>query len=162
MRRSELVGLDVSDLARADEGLVVTVRKSKTDQAQAGRKVGIPFGAHEGTCPVRAVLAWLHKSGIAEGPLFRPINRHGRLQGRRLSGRAVAEVVKRSLRAAGRSARGYSGHSLRAGLVTQAALSGVGERAIQEQSGHQSLAVLRRYIRDGSLFRENAAARVGL
>jgi integrase len=156
------VGLDVSDLARADEGLVVTVRKSKTDQVQAGRKVGIPFGVYDETCPVRAVLAWLHKSGIEEGPLFRPINRHGRVQGRRLSGRAVAEVVKRSLQAAGRSAHGYSGHSLRAGLVTQAALSGVSERAIQDQSGHQSLTVLRRYIRDGSLFRENAAAKVGL
>jgi integrase len=162
MRRSELVSLDVSDLAQADEGLVVTIRKSKTDQVQTGRKVGIPFGASEETCPVQAVLAWLHKSGIEEGPLFRPIDRHGRVQGHRLSGRAVAEVVKRSLQAAGRSAIGYSGHSLRAGLVTQAALSGVSERAIQNQSGHKSLTVLRRYNRDGSLFRENAAAKVGL
>ena len=68
---------------------------------------------------------------------------------------------KRSLQAAGRSARGYSGHSLRAGLVTQAAMSGVSERAIQDQSGHKSLTVMRLYIRDGSLFRENAAAKVG-
>ena len=80
----------------------------------------------------------------------------------RLSGWAVAEVVKRSLKAAGKSARGYSGHSLRAGLVTQAAIAGASERSIQEQSGHRSLLVLRRYIRDGSLFRENAAGKVGL
>jgi integrase len=74
----------------------------------------------------------------------------------------VAEVVKRSLLAAGRSARRYAGHSLRAGLITQAAMAGVSERAIMDQSGHKSLAVMRRYIRDGSLFRENAAAKVGL
>jgi site-specific recombinase XerD len=81
---------------------------------------------------------------------------------RRLSDQSVAEVVKRSLLAAGRSARKYAGHSLRAGLITQAAMAGVSERAIQDQSGHKSLAVMRRYIRDGSLFRENAAAKVGL
>src|SRR5262249_8940215 len=77
MRRSELVSLDVSDLAQADEGLVVTIRKSKTDQVQAGRKVGIPFGAAEETCPVRAIYAWLNAAGGERGPLFRPGDRHG-------------------------------------------------------------------------------------
>jgi integrase len=162
MRRSELVSLDVSDLAQADEGLVITIRRSKTDQVQEGRKVGIPFGAAEETCPVRAVYAWLDAARIEDGPLFRPVNRHGQVIACRLSDRAVAEVVKRSLKAAGKTSRGYSGHSLRAGLVTQAAISGVSERAIQDQSGHKSLVVMRRYIRDGSLFRENAAAKVGL
>jgi integrase len=162
MRRSELVSLDVADLAQADEGLVIRIRKSKTDQVQAGRKVGIPYGTAADTCPVRAMDAWLKASGIEEGPLFRPVNRHAQVLDIRLSDRAVAEVVKRSLKAAGRSARGYSGHSLRAGLVTQAAMSGVSERSIQDQSGHKSLTVMRRYIRDGSLFRENAAAKVGL
>jgi integrase len=162
MRRSELVGLDLSDLAQAEEGLVVTIRKSKTDQVREGRKIGIPFGASPETCPVRAVEAWLHHSGISEGALFRPVNRHGQLMVPRLSDRAVAEVVKRSLKGAGKSPRGYAGHSLRAGLVTQAAMAGASERSIQEQSGHRSLVVLRRYIRDGSLFRENAAAKVGL
>jgi site-specific recombinase XerD len=162
MRRSELVGLDVSDVAQADEGLVVTIRKSKTDQARQGRKVGIPFGSSPETCPVRAVQGWLGASGVEDGPLFRPVNRHGQVLKNRLSAWAVAEVVKRSLKAAGKSARGYSGHSLRAGLVTQAAIAGASERSIQEQSGHRSLLVLRRYIRDGSLFRENAATKVGL
>jgi site-specific recombinase XerD len=162
MRRSELVGLDVSDVAQADEGLIVTIRRSKTDQAGHGRKVGIPFGESPETCPVRAVHGWLGASGVEDGPLFRPVNRHGQVLKQRLSGWAVAEVVKRSLKVAGKSARGYSGHSLRAGLVTQAAIAGASERSIQEQSGHRSLLVLRRYIRDGSLFRENAAAKVGL
>lgn len=162
MRRSELVGLDVTDVLFAEEGLVVVIRKSKTDQVQAGRKVGIPFGEHAETCPVRAVQAWLDESMIEGGPLFRSVNKHGHVQDTRLSDRAVAEVVKRSLVAAGRSSRGYAAHSLRAGLITQAAMSGVSERAIQDQSGHKSLLVMRRYIRDGSLFRENAAAKVGL
>lgn len=162
MRRSELVGLDVTDVALGDEGLVVMIRKSKTDQVKEGRKVGIPFGEHEETCPVRAVLNWIEEAEIEEGPLFRSVNRHGHVMETRLSDRAVANVVQRSLVAAGRSARGFAAHSLRAGLITQAAMAGVSERAIQDQSGHKSLAVMRRYIRDGSLFRENAAGKVGL
>lgn len=162
MRRGDLVGLDVTDLAVADEGLVLLIRKGKTDQEGEGRKIGIPRGQHPETCPVRAVRAWLDSSGLDEGPLFRAVNRHGHVAATRLSDRTVAEVVKRSLVAAGRSARRFAGHSLRAGLITQAAMAGVSERAIMDQSGHKSLAVMRRYIRDGSLFRENAAAKVGL
>ncbi len=162
MRRSELVGLDVTDVALTDEGLVVLIRKSKTDQVKEGRKIGIPRGEHTETCPVRAVLAWLDEADIKEGALFRSVNKHGHVMGTRLSDRTVAEVVKRSLVAAGKSARGFAAHSLRAGLITQAAMNDVPERAIQEQSGHKSLLVMRRYIRDGSLFRQNAAAKVGL
>ncbi len=162
MRRSELVGLDVTDVSFADEGLVVVIRKSKTDQVQAGRKVGIPFGKQPETCPVRAVFAWIEEAEIEEGPLFRSVNKHSHVMESRLSDRTVANVVKRSLLAAGKSARGFAAHSLRAGLITQAAMAGVSERAIQDQSGHKSLTVMRRYIRDGSLFRENAAAKVGL
>jgi site-specific recombinase XerD len=162
MRRSELVGLDVTDLAVADEGLVVNMRRGKTDQFGAGRKIGIPKGEHPETCPVRAVQAWLERSEVVEGPLFRAVNRHGHVSPTRLSDRAVADVVKRSLKTAGKSTRRFAGHSLRAGLITQAAMAGVSERAIQDQSGHKSLLVMRRYIRDGSLFRENAAAKVGL
>ena len=162
MRRSELVGLDVTDLAIAEEGLVVVIRKSKTDQVRAGRKIGIPFGENAATCPVRAVQAWIEEADIDEGPLFRSVNRHGHVGDTRLTDQVVADVVKRSLVAAGKSSRKFAAHSLRAGLITQAAMAGVSERAIQDQSGHKSLAVMRRYIRDGSLFRENAAAKVGL
>lgn len=162
MRRSELVGLDATDLAMSDEGLVVMIRKSKTDQMGAGRKIGIPFGEHPETCPVNAVQAWIDAAYIDEGPLFRSVNKHGHVSNARLSDQVVADVVKRSLLAAGKSARKYAAHSLRAGLITQAAMAGVSERAIQDQSGHKSLSVMRRYIRDGSLFRENAAAKVGL
>jgi integrase len=162
MRRSELVGLDVADVVLTGDGLVVSIRRSKTDPEGAGRKIGIPYGSRPQTCPVRALQAWLQGSGIVEGALFRSVNRHGKLLEGRLGDRAVALVVKRALVAAGRDAEQFAGHSLRAGLATSAAMAGASERSIQEQTGHKSLLILRRYIREGSLFRENAAAQVGL
>jgi len=162
-RRSELVGLDVADVADRPEGLVIHLRRSKTDQEGAGREIGVPYGSHPATCPVRALRAWLEASGITEGPLFRPVRRGGAVLPSRLSGRAVALVVKRSVLAAGvGEAARYGGHSLRSGLVTAAAEAGVQERVIAEQTGHRSMTVLRRYIRSASLFQQNAAAEVGL
>jgi site-specific recombinase XerD len=161
-RRSELVALDVADVTRTRDGLVVQVRRSKTDQEGAGRQVGIPYGSTPGTCPVRAVADWLEVAGLAAGPLFRPIDRHGNLRPRRLTDQSVALVVKRAVRAAGLDPSVYAGHSLRSGLATAAAQAGVSERAIMEQTGHKSLPIVRRYIRRGSLFTENAAAKVGL
>jgi integrase len=104
----------------------------------------------------------LELSGITTGPLFVGLNRHGQLLPGRLSDRGVARVVQRYAAAAGLDSSLYAGHSLRAGLATSAAAAGVSERAIQAQTGHRSVAMLRRYIREGSLFRENAAAAVGL
>lgn len=156
------MALDVEDVVETPEGLVVIIRRGKTDQEGAGRKVGPPYGSDPLTCPVRALRQWQEESGIRSGPLFRGVDRHGRLSSERLSDQTVAKVVKRSLTAAGKEASAFAGHSLRAGLATQAAMAGVSERAIQEQTGHKSLPVLRRYIWDGSLFRENAAAKVGL
>ena len=161
-RRSELVALDADDVRRTRDGLVVQVRRSKTDQEGAGREVGIPYGSTPATCPVRAVADWTELSGIAEGALFRPIDRHGNLRPTRLTDQSVALVVKRAATAAGLDPKIYAGHSLRSGLATAAAQAGVSERAIMEQTGHKSLPVVRRYIRRGSLFSDNAAARVGL
>ena len=167
-RRSELVGLDIKDVQAGHDGLTVQIRKSKTDQEGQGRKVGIPYGSHPHTCPVRAMAAWREKSGLtegnsaAEGALFRAVNRHGKMQPGRLSDRAVALIVKRAAEAAGLDPARYAGHSLRAGLATSAAQAGVSERSIMAQTGHKSVMVARRYIRDGSLFRDNAAAQVGL
>ena len=89
-RRSELVGLDVADCAFGKDGLTVTLRRSKTDQDGAGRKIGIPYGSNPDTCPVRTIQAWIEHAGIGAGPLFRSINRHGRVQPGRLSGIDVA------------------------------------------------------------------------
>ena len=162
MRRSELVALDVDDVHQVEEGLVVTIRRSKTDQEGAGRAVGIPYGSQLPTCPVRALRAWLEASGITEGALFRPISRHGRMATQRLSGAAVALVVKRAVERIGLDPADYAGHSLRAGLVTAATEAGVVETAIMAQTRQRSLATMQRYVRHGSLWKVNAAARVGL
>jgi site-specific recombinase XerD len=162
LRRSELVGLDVADVTEGTEGLTVRLRRSKTDQEGAGRTVGIPFGSNPVTCPVRAWRAWLEVSSITEGAAFRPVDRHGHIGAACLSSQAVALVLKRHAGRAGLDPAEVAGHSLRAGLATSAAAVGVPERVIAEQTGHRGTATLRRYIREGSLFRENAASAVGL
>lgn len=161
-RRSELVALNVEDLADTADGLVVTVRRSKTDQEGAGETIGVPYGSDPATCPVRAYRVWLEVSGIDEGAVFRPVNRHGQMADRRLGDRAVAEVVKRCAERAGLDPRQYAGHSLRAGLITAAAEAGVAERDIMRQSRHKSIPVMRRYIREATVWQANAAAAVGL
>ena len=161
-RRGELVALDVEDLAVTDQGLRVTIRRSKTDQEGVGREVGIPWGGQTTTCPIRAVGAWRVAGHIDSGPLFRPIDRHGRVGATRLSDRAVARVIQRAAEHAGLDPRRYAGHSLRAGLATAAAAAGAPERAIMAQTGHRSVTTLRRYIRSGTLFEENAAGYLGL
>jgi integrase len=162
LRRSELVGLDEADLTESSDGLTVRLRRSKTDQEGAGRSVGIPYGSNPATCPVRAWRAWLELSGITEGPAFRSVDRHGRIGATRLTGQAVALVLKRRAARVGLNPDEVAGHSLRAGLATSAAAAGVQERVIAVQTGHRGTAMLRRYIREGSLFRENAASAVGL
>ena len=151
----------MNDIVFADDSTTVMLRRGKTDQEGAGRKIGIPFGSHPQTCPVRALRAWLAASGITTGRLFRGVNRLGQLQPDRLSARSVALVVKRYAKAAGLDPANYDGHSLRAGLATAAA-AGATERSIMAQTGHRGTKMLRRYIREGPLFRENAAAVVGL
>jgi site-specific recombinase XerD len=161
-RRSELVGFDVEDCSFGRDGLTVTLRRSKTDQTGEGRKIGIPYGSNPETCPVRVLQDWLEQAGISTGPLFRSINRHGQAQAGRLSGIDVARVVKKLAQRAGLDAAKYAGHSLRAGHATAAAMAGASERSIMNQTGHRSVQMVRRYIRDGSLFRENSAGKLGL
>lgn len=162
LRRSELVALDVADLAFVAEGLILALRKAKTDQEGRGTEIAIPFGASDRTCPVLTLGAWLKTAGIEEGAVFRAVNRHGGLAATRLSDRDVARVVKDVVEAAGYDPAAYAGHSLRSGFITSAARAGVPEAHIQNQSRHKSLPVLRGYIRRGSLFVDNAAAKVGL
>lgn len=161
-RRSELVALNADDVQLGRAGLTIHIRRSKTDQEGQGRQIGIPYGSHPETCPVRAVKAWMKAGGIVAGPLFRSINRADAVSAHRLSDKAVARAVKRGAERAGLDPSRYAGHSLRAGLATSAAAAGVEERVIAKQTGHKSMAVLRKYIRDGDLFRQNAAGAVGL
>src|SRR5262249_49998328 len=144
------------------DGLAVGLRRSKTDQVGAGRKVGIPFGANPKTCPVRQVQYWTERRSISGGRLFQPVNRHGRILQGSLSGIDVARVLKKLAQRAGLDPNSYAGHSLRAGHATAAAMAGASERSIMQQTGHRSVQMVRRYIRDGSLFRENSGAKLGL
>jgi integrase len=155
-RRSELIGLDISDVERVRQGVILHLRHSKTDQLRHGRKIGIPFarGRH---CPVAAIDAWLERAGIVQGAVFRNVNRYGQVASTRLSGEGVAIVVRERLKAAGIDATGFSGHSLRAGFATSASQAGVSSLKIRAQTGHASDAVLTRYIRDAEIFVGNAA-----
>ena len=155
-RRSEIVGLNCDDIERVRQGLVVTLRRSKVDQDGAGRKVGIPFGRTR-HCAVLALDRWLAVSKIEGGPIFRPVDRHGRVASDRLSGEAVSLIVKERVCAAGIDPTAFSGHSLRAGFATSAVQAGASTLKIRSQTGHASDAMLSRYVRDGELFIGNAA-----
>lgn len=156
LRRSELVALEVADVAFAPEGVTFTIRRSKTDQEGGGAEVAVPNMADPALCPVRALRAWLDLAGIAQGALFRRVHRHGRIGSERLSGRAVALVVKELARAAGLTID-VAAHSLRAGFATSAAAAGKSEAAIMRQGRWRSVTVARGYVRHGSRFRDNAA-----
>ena len=158
-RRSELVGLDREDVEYVRQGIVIRLRRSKTDQLSSGRKIAIPFGRTR-WCPVQHLNDWLAHSDIEEGPLFRSIDRHGHIAVQRLSGKAVSIIVKRRAEAAGFDSEPYSGHSLRAGLATSAAMAGASMWKIRQQTGHASDAMLTRYIRNGDMFTDNAAGSV--
>lgn len=161
-RRSELAGLAVEDISVTTDGLVVTLRRSKTDQEGQGRKVALPYGSNPETCPVRAYLEWLRAARLEHGAVFREIGRGGRPANQALHKDSVGLIVKRAAGRIGLDPAEYAGHSLRAGLATQAYLNGASELAIMQQTGHRSFATLRKYIREGSLFRDNPAAKLGL
>lgn len=164
-RRSELVGLDARDIAVVERGLIVTIRVSKTDQEQRGTQVPVGHGASKETCPVRAVEAWLAASGVVDGPLLRGVDRHGNVGEARLDGRAVARVVQRRVAQVlgDEAAAAFSGHSLRAGMITTAAMAGVPSHMIREISRHASTAILEStYVRPARIWDRDLVQRCGL
>jgi integrase len=161
-RRSEIVSLDVGDITETADGLVIRVRRSKTDPEAKGTTVALPYGSTAATCPVRSYRAWIAAAAIEAGSAFRSVDRHGRVGSGRLNTGSVARLIKRAAEVAGLDPAHYAGHSLRAGFVTQAFLNGAAEVAIMRQTRHKSLDTLRKYIRDRSLFRDNPAAKLGL
>ena len=169
LRRSEPAALLLGDLLWPEEGLVLTLGRSKTDQEGRGREVAIPRGRHPDTCPVRALELWLEAAGLdrhaaedAKTPLFRAIDRHGNIQPGPLHPNSIGEILKRAVTRAGYAPAGYGGHSLRAGFCTQAARSGASAFTIMRQTGHRSVATLARYIREAELFRDAPASKLGL
>jgi site-specific recombinase XerD len=157
MRRSELVGLDVEDVIEEREGLRVTIRRSKTDQEGVGREIGLVRGRHPMTDVVAAVTDWRAVAGIDAGPLFREVDRGGRVGRERLSDRAVSRIVKAAAARIGIDPESVSGHSLRSGLATSAGAAGAPERMIMRTTGHRSEAMVRRYIQAGNIFTESAS-----
>jgi len=160
-RESELAALDVGDVVESDEGLRVTIRRSKTDQEGVSEEVGVPYGSHAQTCPVRALRAWRRVLNAEAGPLFPAVTRWGRV-GARLSPQAVGDIVQRAASRAGFDPRRFGGHSLRSGGATAAAKGKAPDRAIMRQGRWRSERIARGYIRAGTLFEENAAAFTGL
>jgi site-specific recombinase XerD len=155
-RRSELVALDVADLESCDSGLRVIIRKSKTDQEGQGATIAIAPGSI--ACPVDAVHTWIKAADIFDGPLFRPVTRTGKIAARRLSARAVAEIVKSYARRAGLKAANFSGHSLRSGFLTSAAAQGASVFKMMDVSRHKSIETLRGYVRDAEIFKNHAGS----
>lgn len=162
-RRSELVSLNVEDIRFVREGMIITLRKSKTDQESMGRELAIPYAAKNPyLCPIKSLKDWLTLSKIRTGAIFRTINRHGQILDGRLTSQSVALLVKQYVGHLGLDSKLFSGHSLRAGLVTSLALAGLSESAIMRQSGHRSSAVLKKYIRHANLFQDHPLDKLGL
>lgn len=155
-RASELVGLDIADVEEVREGLALYLRRSKTDQIGQGRKIGIPLGRTR-HCPVSALSAWRDAFGADDGPIFRPVDRHGNVHNDRLRADAVSIVLRNRLTGSGIDPEAYSGHSLRAGLATSAIKAGVPTHKVRAQTGHASDLMLSRYVREAGLFDGNAA-----
>jgi site-specific recombinase XerD len=155
-RRSELVALDVADIEECPEGLRVRIRKSRTDQEGAGATVAVVRGSI--ACPVAAVKDWLAAAGISGGPVFRPVNKGGKVAGRRLSARSVCDIVKKHAGKLGLNAADFGAHSLRAGFLTSAAARGASIFKMMDVSRHRSVETLRGYVRDANAFRDHAGA----
>ncbi|CAM3175155.1 tyrosine-type recombinase/integrase [Methylobacterium mesophilicum] len=179
LRRSELAELEVARkdgaawIEERPDGLVVHLARSKTDQQAEGVEIGVPYGSNIETCPVRSYRAWIQAACLKEGPVFRPIDRHGRLGTDAVTDRAVARIVQRSVEAAAlaaghsleeasRLAAGYAGHPLRSGLATSAAANDAPGHAIQRQLRHKRFDTTSGYIRSGQLFKQNPAGMAGL
>jgi integrase len=159
LRRSEIVSLDLKHVRFTPKGMTVTLPYSKTDQAGEGMSKTMVRSKGR-LCPVRALEMWIEEAGIERGPIFRAVDKWGHVRPTRLSDRAIALIVKQAAEMAGLSAFDFSGHSLRAGFVTQAADDGLQEWMIQKVTGHKSADVLRRYIRNDRKAQSDAIGRV--
>jgi site-specific recombinase XerD len=155
-RRSELVALDVCDIEETDDGLRVTIRRSKTDQEGVGATIAIIRGG--ACCPVKAMRKWLDAAGVTEGPIFRPVAKGGKVRNSRLTAQSVCILVKTYADRLGLNGADFGAHSLRAGFLTSAARRGASVFKMRDVSRHKSMDVLQAYVRDADLFRDHAGA----
>jgi site-specific recombinase XerD len=159
-RRNEIVSLDYEDLDFVEEGLKISLKRSKTDQFGEGSVKGLPYFDNSHYCPVVSIRKWIEISKINSGPLFRRFIKGSKLSDNRLSDQTVALLIKDYLKIAGIESRNYSGHSLRSGFATSAAESGAEERSIMAMTGHKSTEMVRRYIKEADLFKNNALNKI--
>jgi integrase len=160
LRRDEFAALEVQHVVRQVEGLRVKVERSKTDQTGQGRTFGVDAGARAETCPVGWYERWIEVvagageggASVKEGPVLRPVHKGGRVIAAHVDGRVVADTVKEAAEALGLDPADYGGHSLRSGFVTAAVRAGKTEWEIRKQTGHKTLAMVLRYIRDERVF----------
>jgi len=159
-RRNEIVSLDYDDLDFVEEGLKINIKRSKTDQFGEGSIKGLPYFDNSQYCPVVSLKNWIDIAKINSGSLFRRFSKGSRLTEKRLTDQTVALLIKEYLKLAGVDNKNYSGHSLRSGFATSAAESGAEERSIMAMTGHKSSEMVRRYIKEANLFKNNALNKI--
>ena len=161
-RRIELISIDFEDLEFVSEGVKIFIRKSKTDQFGEGMIKGLPYFTNQKYCPVWHLKKWLEISEIKSGPIFRRFSKGLNLGKNRLTDQSVALFLKKHLSNAGIENQNYSGHSLRSGFATVTAESGADERSIMAMTGHKTTQMVRRYIKEANLFKNNALNKIKL
>ena len=162
-RRSELASLRQEHIDKRPDGLLVTVPESKTDQEGEAQLVAIRRIEDSEYCPVSALRRWIDVASVEEGAIFRGVPRSGLISRDAITGRTVGNAVKRAAKAAGLpQAEDYTGHSLRAGHITQASMEGAPDAAIQSQSRHESDRAFREYVRPQKLLENTSSAHLGL
>jgi site-specific recombinase XerD len=159
-RRNEIVALDYDDLNFVPEGVKIDIRRSKTDQFGEGSVKALPYFDNSKYCPVVSLKKWISISKINSGSLFRRFLKGSKLSEKRLTDQTVALLIKEYLQLAGIDSKNYSGHSLRSGFATSAAEAGAEERSIMAMTGHKSTEMVRRYIKEANLFKNNALNKI--
>ena len=159
-RRSELISIDHEDLEFVEDGVKITLRRSKTDQFGEGLLKGLPYFTNEKYCPVTSLKNWINLSKIKTGAIFRRFTKGSILSSNRLTDQSVVLIIKDCLKQAGIENHNFSGHSLRSGFATVAAESGADERSIMAMTGHKTTQMVRRYIREGNIFKNNALNKI--
>jgi site-specific recombinase XerD len=147
-RRSELVEILYEDIDFVDEGVKIFVRRSKTDQSGEGMTKGIPYFSNSEYCPVISLKNWIEKLQLKYGKIFD------------MSDKNVALTIKKYTALAGLDSNKYSGHSLRSGFATSTAELGAEERSIMNMTGHKTTQMVRRYIQEANLFKNNALNKI--
>ena len=147
-RRSELVNIEYEDIEFVNEGVKIIIKRSKTDQSGEGMTKAIPYFANKSFCPVISLKNWIDHSESKSGKIFD------------ISDKSVALIIKKYASLSGLDPNKYGGHSLRSGFATSTAESGAEERNIMAMTGHKTTQMVRRYIQEANLFKNNALNKI--